>query len=60
MIRAPACEGKNWVQALTLVELAVNNVVLDLNMLSPAHEMFGLSLRTPVDHLDSLHPIQAL
>ena len=41
MIRALAYEGKHWAQALTLVDLAVNSVVLDSTMLSPAHVVFG-------------------
>ena len=58
-MRALAYEGKNWVQALTLVELAVNSVVLDSTMLSPGHVTFGQTLRMPVDHWDGLHPVQA-
>ena len=58
MIRALAYKGKNWVQALTLVELAINNAVSDSTMLSLVHVMFGQPLRMPVDHLDGLHPVQ--
>ena len=52
-------EGKNWVQALILVELAVNSAVSDSTMLSPAHVTFGLPLPMPVDCLDGLHPVKA-
>ena len=51
-------KGKNWVQALMLVELAVNSMVLDSTMLSPAHVTFSQPLGMPVDHLDGLHPVQ--
>ena len=52
-------EGKNWVQAFMLVEIAVNSVVSDLTMLSPVHVTFDYPLRMPLDHLDGLHPVQA-
>ena len=53
-------KGKNWVQALTLVELAVNSSVLDLTMLTLAYVMFGEPLCMFVDHLEGLHPVQAV
>ena len=57
MIRALAYKGKNWVQALMLVELAMNSAALELTMLSLAHVILGLPLHMPVDNLDGLHPV---
>ena len=37
VIKALAYEGSNWVQAFTLVELAVSSKVSDSTMLLPLH-----------------------
>ena len=58
-MRALAYEGYNWVECLTLVELALKNAVAELTGMSPAHVMYGQSLRMPIDHLDGMHPVQA-
>ena len=47
-------KGKNWVQALILVELAVNSAVLNSTILSVAHVTFGQPLHMPVDECDHL------
>ena len=59
LVRALAYEGYNWVECLTLVELALNNAVAESTGMSPAHVMYGQSLRMPIDHLDGMHPVQA-
>ena len=58
-MRAPAYKGYNWVEYLTLIELALNNDVAELTGTSPAHVTYGQSLRMPIDHLDGMHPVQA-
>ena len=58
-MRALAYEGYNWVECLTLVELALNNAVTESTGTSPAHVTYGQSLRMPIDHLDGMHPVQA-
>ena len=58
-MRALVYEGYNWVECLTLIELALNNAVAESTGMSPAHIMYGQSLRMPIDHLDSMHPVQA-
>ena len=58
-MRALAYEGYNWVECLTLVELALNNAVAESTGMSPAHVMYGQSLRMPIDHLDGMHRVQA-
>ena len=52
-------ECYNWVEGLTLVELALNNAMAESTGMSPAHVMYGQSLRMPIDHLDGMHPVQA-
>ena len=42
-----------------LVELALNNAVAESTGMSPAHIMYGQSLRMPIDHLDGMHLVQA-
>ena len=42
-----------------LVELALNNTVAESTGMSPAHVMYGQSLRMPIDHLDGMHLVQA-
>ena len=58
-MRALAYEGYNWVECLTLVELALNNAMAELTGMSPAHVMYGQSLHMLIDHLDGMHPVQA-
>ena len=58
-MRALAYEGYNWVECLTLVELALNNAVAESTGMSPAHVTYGQSLHMPIDHLDGMHPVQA-
>ena len=58
-MRALVYEGYNWVERLTLVELALNNAVVESAGMSPAHIMYGQSLRMPIDHLFGMHPVQA-
>ena len=42
-------QGINWVEALPTAELAINAAVNDSTGLSPAHVVYGQSLRMPVD-----------
>ena len=42
-----------------LMELALNNAVAESTGMSPAHVTYGQSLHMPIDHLDSMHPVQA-
>ena len=58
-MRDLAFEGYNWVECLMLVELVLNNTMAELTGMSPAHIMYGQSLRMPIDHLDGMHPVQA-
>ena len=41
VIQALAYEGKNWVQSLTLAELAINNAVAEPTGMSPTHVTYG-------------------
>ena len=50
----------DWVEAIPLVELCVNNAVADSTGVLPAEFTYGSSLRMPVDHLDGLHPNQVV
>ena len=53
------CKGvDNWVEAIPLVELCVNNTVVDLARVLPAAFTYDKSLCMPVYHLDRLHPNQ--
>ena len=40
-VRALAYEGYNWMECLTLMELALNNAVAELTGMSPAHVIYG-------------------
>ena len=57
-MRALAYKGYNWVECPMFVELAMNNAVTESTGMLPAHMTYIQSLRMPVDHLDSLHPVQ--
>ena len=41
LVRALAFEDYNWIECLTLMELALNNAVADLTSMSPAHVTYG-------------------
>ena len=58
-MRTLAYKGYNWVECLTLVELALNNAVAESTGMSPAHVTYGQSLHMLIDHLDGTHPVQA-
>ena len=45
LVRALVYKGYNWVECLTLVELALNNAVAESTGMSPAHVMYGQSLQ---------------
>ena len=40
------------------MELALNSAMAESTGMSPAHVMYGQSLRMPIDHLDDMHPVQ--
>ena len=58
-MRALAYKGYNWVDYLMLVELALNNAMTELTVMSPAYVTYGQSLRMPIDHLEGMQPVQA-
>ena len=41
LLRALVYEDYNWVECLTLVELALNSAVAEWNGMSPAHVTYG-------------------
>ena len=45
----------NWVEALPLTELTINNSVSDSTGCSPFHIVYGKNVKMPVDHLDGMH-----
>ena len=58
LVRVLAYKGYNWVECLTLMELALNNAVAESTGMSPAHVMYGQILRMLIDHLDRMHLVQ--
>ena len=45
----------NWVNALPLTELTINNSISDSTGCSPFHIVYGKNVKMPVDYLDGMH-----
>ena len=58
-MRALVYKGDNWVECLTLMELALNNALAELTGMPPAHIIYGQSRWMPIYHLKGIHPVQA-
>ena len=37
----------------------IEDTMAESTSMSPAHVLYGQSLRMPIDHLNSVHPVQA-
>ena len=44
----------DWLHAIPMMELAINNSIQDSTGLSPAHIVYGTPIRMPVDMLDGV------
>ena len=49
----------NWTDLLPMVEFAINGSFQASSGCTPHEVVFGTRLRSPVDHLAGVHPVQA-
>ena len=59
MIRALACEGRNWVECLPMVELVVSSAIAESTGMSLSYVTFSQHLQMPVVCLSVMRPVQA-
>ena len=58
-VRALYHEGKSWVEAIPLVEFALNTTIATSTGVSPFFCVFGQDVRQPINLLDGMHAVEA-